>query len=1075
MTSQRIRRYGYANNGSRSMPRRVCGRSEILEPRQLLASDLVINEFMARNETTLLDSFGQASDWIEVHNLTDSDVDLNGWSLTDRADNLDKWSFPPRTIEAGEYIVVFASGRDLKAGELHTNFRLSGNGEYLALVEPDEATIATEFNEFPPQVTDVAFGLGASAQPTTLAYADGTVRAFVPDDDSIEGQWQQRAFDDNQWLDGTGGVGFGADFTDLIGVDLMEEMADRSSAYTRQRFQVNDASTIDNLELNIQYNDGFVAYLNGQEIAQRNASPPADSPASGLVSFWDFEDRLVDSASDYPANSGVSQDDLTARGGDARFADGLRGRALAIGIQNGDTTDLSGALTNDVKLPATYTIEAWIKPTELSDSWQRLVLNWGAEQSYHFAIRNNNGFNNGVSLFHAQSNGQQPNANGGTVRLDEWQHIAGVADGDMLRVYLNGEQVDAVPYDGTIHEANAEGLGIADSFASLSDIKYNGLLDELAIWDVPLTAEQLRSHYEAGSAGYGLMASNNGFQWDSTAFASRPTELSTQIETIDLENFIEFVEPGENVLAVRGLNVAAHSPNFLIRSELQASQTSVDPTNQRYYPRATPGSANASGVIDLGPIVDNVAHEVTEPAGITTTVLVGDTSEFSAFVPSNGLVDSVWTDVDYVTGILGESWTEPEAGGIGFDVDATYDNLIGTDLEAQMLGNNATAYIRSEFGVADTSVVDRLSLNVKYDDGFIAYLNGVEVARRNAPQTAATEGLATYYSFNGDIEDHASDYENSVSATEDDFLALAASGAINVSYADGIHGQAVRISRTPGEAAMLTAADSDDLDLADNWTVEAFVKPDVANTGEWDRFATKWHPGGNSWHWAFRGGNNGIDLFLNGAQQINNVDTASVPLNEWSHVAITGDAADGTIKAWLNGVEVGSAPYVAVQPSASPLTLGNFVLADSGLQFSGLVDEFAIWNVALSQEQLFDHFNDGNYALVPKNLGPPPDLWQASATMQRPDAAAVEAEFIDISQHANLITTGKNVLAIHGLNSTASDNDFLIVPELVAGNRFQCRWPLANYCRSSPHVSINRQRCTDLSRYVRCRTASSHG
>ena len=1022
------------------------GRIELLERRSLLTADFVISEFMAINDETLVDSDGDSSDWIEIHNPTDAIKNLEGWFLTDRAGDLNKWEFPPVSLGSGEFMIVFASAKDRLGEELHTNFRLSGTGEYLALVQPDESTITTEYDSYPVQLSDVAYGLDGTAQPTPLVTPDGPVSIFVPTDNALGSQWQQRGFDDNDWRTGMGGVGYGLE--SLIGLNTRNEMLTVSpSAFVRSTFQVSDAGALDTLSLDIQYDDGFVAYLNGEEIAQRNALLHAQSPASGLVSYWDFNGTLADSAGEYQNNSGIVDDDLIARGGAARYEAGLRGEALAIGVQNGDTTDLAGALTDDVKLPPTYTIEAWVKPTELSDSWQRLVLNWGAEQAYHFAIRNNSGFSNAVSLFHAQGNGQQPNANGGTVTLNEWQHVAGVADGTMLRVYLNGVEVDAVPYDGTIHTVAGEGLGIGDSFGSLSSIKFNGLIDELAIWEVPLTAEQLQSHFLAGSEGYGLLApgASVGLGWDTVAAEDRPSSESAVVETIDVSNFVEFIEPGENVLAIHGLNVASTSQEFLIRSGLTASTIEIDPAAQRYYPAATPGAANAVGFVELGPIIDDVQHQFLPPTGITTTILIDANSNFQAFVPADDSLDLDWIEPDYQLGFHGESWTEPASGGVGFDVETTYDALIGTNLHDDMLNRNATAYIRSEFDLSDANVADdRLSLNIRYDDGFVAYLNGVEVARRNAPVStnSPNTGLATYYSFDGDIDDHASDFENSASTVEDDFSALAASGVVNVSYGTGRDGQAVRISRGAGEAAMLTATDSNDLDLSANWTVEAFVKPDASNTGEWDRFATKWHPDGNSWHWAFRGANNGIDLFLNGDQVIHHLTTATVPLDEWSHVAITGNLADRTIEAWLNGVKVASQPYRAVLPGNAPLTLGNFVLGDAPLQYSGLIDEFAIWEVALTGDQLLNHATRGSYDLTPAGGQPTTDHWQAAATGEQLDEVALVSEIIDISQFAEHLRSGKNVLAIHGLNVDSDDGDFLILPELIAESGSDTDGPL---------------------------------
>ena len=75
----------------------------------MLTADLVISEFMASNDTTINDGFGEDSDWIEIHNHGDQSLDLSGYHLTDDPDNLEKWTFPSVVIQPDEYLVVFLS------------------------------------------------------------------------------------------------------------------------------------------------------------------------------------------------------------------------------------------------------------------------------------------------------------------------------------------------------------------------------------------------------------------------------------------------------------------------------------------------------------------------------------------------------------------------------------------------------------------------------------------------------------------------------------------------------------------------------------------------------------------------------------------------------------------------------------------------------------------------------------------------------------------------------------------------------------------------------------------------------
>ena len=132
-----------------------------------------ITEFMASNVTRLADEEGDFSDWIEVHNPDNVAVSLAGYHLTDDAANLDKWTFPAVTLAPDELLVVFASGknRDDPAARLHTNFRLSADGDYLALVAPDGTTVVSDFApSYPAQIQNRSFGLAPLADDPVWSF-----------------------------------------------------------------------------------------------------------------------------------------------------------------------------------------------------------------------------------------------------------------------------------------------------------------------------------------------------------------------------------------------------------------------------------------------------------------------------------------------------------------------------------------------------------------------------------------------------------------------------------------------------------------------------------------------------------------------------------------------------------------------------------------------------------------------------------------------------------------------------------------------------------------------------------------
>lgn len=126
----------------------------------ILPATFFISEFMASNGETLNDNYGNQTDWIEIFNPSATSGNLQGWFLTDDTNNLTKWKFPSVIMNSGEYLVVFASGRDETNDPafLHTSFQLSASGEYLALVSPSTNVVSEFRPTFPPQTQDVSYG-----------------------------------------------------------------------------------------------------------------------------------------------------------------------------------------------------------------------------------------------------------------------------------------------------------------------------------------------------------------------------------------------------------------------------------------------------------------------------------------------------------------------------------------------------------------------------------------------------------------------------------------------------------------------------------------------------------------------------------------------------------------------------------------------------------------------------------------------------------------------------------------------------------------------------------------------------
>ena len=281
--------------------RRTCRAlgAEALEARVVLDARLLITELVASNDQGLEDENGDASDWIEIHNAGDAPANLDGWHLTDDDDRMTKWTFPAVTIEPDDYLVVFASGKDRidPAQPLHTNFQLDADGEYLVLVQPDGRSVASGFAPgFPPQSTDDGYGWPQDVVDRLLLGSSSEVRVFVPTGtnggDQLGLSWTQAELDDSSWLRGHGAVGFEdvSGYEDLLGVDIKAQMLHLStSAYLRYSFDVPQPRALFSLTLRMKYDDGFVVFLNGTEVARRPAPEPLKWDSAATISHVDSQ------------------------------------------------------------------------------------------------------------------------------------------------------------------------------------------------------------------------------------------------------------------------------------------------------------------------------------------------------------------------------------------------------------------------------------------------------------------------------------------------------------------------------------------------------------------------------------------------------------------------------------------------------------------------------------------------------------------------------------------------------------------------------------------------------------------
>lgn len=119
---------------------------------------LVINEVLADNNGGLSDEDGEYTDWIEIYNYGEEEINLKGYGITTDLEEPFYWTFPDINISPKSFIIVRASGKDRKDNLkfLHTNFKINKKGENIYLTHISGEII--DSLEVPESDENISFG-----------------------------------------------------------------------------------------------------------------------------------------------------------------------------------------------------------------------------------------------------------------------------------------------------------------------------------------------------------------------------------------------------------------------------------------------------------------------------------------------------------------------------------------------------------------------------------------------------------------------------------------------------------------------------------------------------------------------------------------------------------------------------------------------------------------------------------------------------------------------------------------------------------------------------------------------------
>ncbi len=109
------------------------GSENVLKEKKDIKYTIYINEYMSHNKNFNYSSNGNSYDFVELYNYGDNDINLEGLSLSDNPDNLNKYIFPNKVVKSHDYLVIYLTGGVEIENSLYASFKLSDNDSKLVL------------------------------------------------------------------------------------------------------------------------------------------------------------------------------------------------------------------------------------------------------------------------------------------------------------------------------------------------------------------------------------------------------------------------------------------------------------------------------------------------------------------------------------------------------------------------------------------------------------------------------------------------------------------------------------------------------------------------------------------------------------------------------------------------------------------------------------------------------------------------------------------------------------------------------------------------------------------------------
>ncbi|MFZ2152889.1 MAG: LamG domain-containing protein [Microgenomates group bacterium] len=646
------------------------------------------------------------------------------------------------------------------------------------------------------------------------------------------------------------------------------------------------------------YNAG-VANMGGQQINK--------SSSDGLVGYWKFDEGVGTTSADSSGNSNLTTF------GTGSSSPGWIGGKFGVGTSFGGINKVDVGSANSLNIVGDMTLSIWVNPKNAS-GWEGLASKWGDSWAWALdtATHRNALYINGW------------NYSNSSIPANQWSHLAVVyKDSDnKVYFYLNG-----VP-DGTSTQLSNQGTsGIVTLGYWGNNYFYSGLLDEVRIYNKALNPTEIKALYEYAPGPVGYWKFDEGV--GSTVFDSSGNSgnggwqgtLGNQWASGKIGKAGNF--NGSNNYLNLGTNLGNYTDNFTVSSWIKTGTNNVRILGRRDTPSGTQYDLYLQSTTGKAAFFDGT----TQYAG--TSNLANNQWHFVSWV-FNGANSKI-----YVDGIAEATFTVSTTSKNISTIIGGWDNGVSGLFNGLMDDLKIYNYARTP-----EQIIQDMSAS-----GGSAFGGGNKFA-----------SPIVWYKFD---EGYGTVANNSgIGGTINGTLRTGSSSPTWVS------GKINKGLSFDGSNDLISVADNASLNTTQDYSISMWIYNQAGSANYPTLINRASQSGVNGFFWIYTTGTSETDLnfqYANGSNYVTELFSGALRQNVWDHINFTFNNTTKELKLYVNGKQ-----FSTTRTLTTPLPVDDGILYFGSYQtnpniyaFKGIIDEFKLYNYALSSDEIKQDYNQG--------------------------------------------------------------------------------------------------------------------